>query len=49
MFTFLYGEMQDGYVSLDADMTQTLEDAYSQITNAKSSCSPMTTAACSSI
>ena len=35
MFTFLYGEMQDGYVSLDADMTQTLEDAYSQITNAK--------------
>mgnify|MGYP001121727748 CR=1 FL=1 len=27
MFTFLYGEMQDGYVSL--------EDAYSQITNAK--------------
>ncbi len=35
MFTFLYDEMQDGYVSLDADMTQTLEDAYSQITNAK--------------
>ena len=28
MFTFLYGEMQDGYVSLDADMTQTLEDGY---------------------
>lgn len=35
MFTFLYGEMQDGYVSLDADMTETLESAYSQITNAR--------------
>ena len=35
MFTFLYGEMQDGYVTLDADMTETLESAYSQITNAR--------------
>ncbi len=35
MFTFLYGEMQDGYVSLDADMAETLESAYSQITNAR--------------
>ena len=35
MFTFLYGEMQDGYVTLDADMAETLESAYSQITNAR--------------
>ena len=35
VFTFLYGEMQDGYVTLDADMAETLESAYSQITNAR--------------
>ena len=35
MFSFLYDEMQQGYVSLDEDMTTTLEDAYTQIQNAK--------------
>ena len=35
MFSFLYDEMQQGYVSLDDDMTKTLEDANTQIQNAK--------------
>ena len=35
MFSFLYDEMQQGYVSLDEDMTKTLEDANTQIQNAK--------------
>ena len=35
MFTFLYDQMQQGYVTLDDDMTQTLEDAYTQIQNAR--------------
>ena len=35
MFSFLYDEMQQGFVTLDDDMTETLESAYTQIQNAK--------------
>ena len=35
MFSFLYDEMQQGFVTLDSDMTETLESAYTQIQNAK--------------
>ena len=35
MFSFLYDEMRQGFVTLDDDMTETLESAYAQITNAK--------------
>ena len=35
MFLFLYDEVQQGYVTLDDDLQSTLDDAYTQMTNAK--------------
>ena len=35
MFLFLYDEVQQGYVTLDADLQSTLDDAYTQMTNAR--------------
>lgn len=35
MFMFLYNQMQEGYVSLDADMTQEIEDLHSQLVDAQ--------------
>lgn len=35
MFLFLYDQMQEGYVSLDADMTETIEDLHTQLTDAQ--------------
>ena len=35
MFLFLYNEVQQGYVTLDDDLQSTLDDAYTQMTNAK--------------
>jgi len=35
MFLFLYDEVQQGYVTLDDELQSTLDDAYTQMTNAK--------------
>ena len=35
MFMFLYEEVQDGYVTLDSELTETLDDAYIQMSAAK--------------
>ena len=35
MFSFAYEEIQDGYVTLDADTMKTLEDAYIQMSNGR--------------
>ena len=35
MFLFLYDEVQQGYVTLDDDLQSTLDDAYTQMTNAR--------------
>ena len=35
MFLFLYDEVRQGYVTLDDDLQSTLDDAYTQMTNAK--------------
>ena len=35
MFTFVYKEVQEGYVKLDDEMQKTLDDAYTQINMAK--------------
>lgn len=35
MFMFLYDQMQEGYVSLDSEMTETIEDLHSQLSDAK--------------
>lgn len=35
MFFFVYEEVQEGYVTLDDDLMETLEDAYSQMSNGK--------------
>ena len=35
MFLFLYEEVQEGYVTLDEDLQSDLDDAYTQMTNAK--------------
>ena len=33
--TIVYDMMEDGYVSLDADMTETIEDLHVQLTDAQ--------------
>lgn len=35
MFMFLYDQMQEGYVSLDSETTETIEDLHSQLSDAK--------------
>lgn len=35
MFMFLYDQMQEGYVTLDSEMTETIEDLHSQLSDAK--------------
>ena len=35
MFLFVYDQMEEGYVTLDADMTETIEDLHSQLTDAQ--------------
>lgn len=35
MFMFLYDQMQEGYVSLDSETTETIEDLHSQLADAK--------------
>lgn len=35
MFMFLYDQMQEGYVSLNSEMTETIEDLHSQLSDAK--------------
>lgn len=35
MFLFLYDQIQEGYVTLDADMTETIEDLNAQLTDAQ--------------
>ena len=35
MFLFLYDQMEEGYVTLDADMTETIEDLHLQLTDAQ--------------
>ena len=35
MFMFLYEEVQEGYVTLDSELTETLDDAYIQMSAAK--------------
>lgn len=35
MFLFVYDRMQDGYVTLDDDMTETIEDLHEQLSDAK--------------
>ena len=35
MFLYVYDMMEDGYVSLDADMTETIEDLHVQLTDAQ--------------
>ncbi len=35
MFLFLYDQMEEGYVTLDEDMTQTIQDLHAQLTDAQ--------------
>ena len=35
MFLFVYDQMQEGYVTLDSDMTETIEDLHTQLTDAQ--------------
>ena len=35
MFMFLYDQVQEGYITLDADLQKTLDDAYAQMNDAK--------------
>ncbi len=35
MFLFVYDQMQEGYLTLDADMTETIEDLHTQLTDAQ--------------
>lgn len=35
MFLFLYDQMEEGYVSLDAEMTETIEDLHTQLADAQ--------------
>lgn len=35
MFMFLYDQMQEGYVTLDSEMTETIEDLHVQLSDAK--------------
>ena len=35
MFLFLYDQVQEGYVKIDADLQETLDDAYTQMNDAK--------------
>ena len=35
MFLYVYDMMEEGYVSLDSDMTETIEDLHSQLTDAQ--------------
>ncbi len=35
MFLFLYDQMEEGYVTLDADMTETIEDLHTQLVDAQ--------------
>ena len=35
MFLFVYDQMEEGYVTLDADMTETIEDLHVQLTDAQ--------------
>lgn len=35
MFLFLYDQVQEGYLTLDADLQKTLDDAYAQMNDAK--------------